>query len=47
MTRSKRMAAIDRSGFDWSDLRTRRETLEDIFVRLVGRTEETGERVTA
>ena len=41
------MAAIDRSGFDWSDLRTQRETLEDIFVRLVGRTEETGEKVTA
>jgi ABC-2 type transport system ATP-binding protein len=41
------MDAIDRSGFDWSDLRTRRETLEDIFIRLVGRTEETGERVTA
>jgi ABC-2 type transport system ATP-binding protein len=41
------MEAIDRSGFEWSDLRTRRETLEDIFIRLVGRTEETGERVTA
>jgi ABC-2 type transport system ATP-binding protein len=41
------MAAIDRSGFEWSDLRTQRETLEDIFVRLVGKTEETGERVTA
>jgi ABC-2 type transport system ATP-binding protein len=41
------MAAIDKSGFDWSDLRTQRETLEDIFVRLVGKTEETGERVTA
>jgi ABC-2 type transport system ATP-binding protein len=41
------IAAIDRSGFEWSDLRTQRETLEDIFVRLVGRTEETGEKVTA
>ena len=41
------IAAIDRSGMEWSDLRTQRETLEDIFVRLVGRTEETGERVTA
>jgi ABC-2 type transport system ATP-binding protein len=41
------ITAIDRSGFDWTDLRTQRETLEDIFVRLVGRTEETGERVTA
>jgi ABC-2 type transport system ATP-binding protein len=41
------MAAIDRSGLAWSDFRTQRETLEDIFVRLVGRTEETGERVIA
>jgi ABC-2 type transport system ATP-binding protein len=41
------MAAIGRSGFNWSDLRTQRETLEDIFVRLVGRTEETAEKVTA
>ncbi len=39
--------AIDRSGFEWNDLRTQRETLEDIFVKLVGRTEETGERVSA
>lgn len=28
--------SLDRSGMDWADLRTRRDTLEDIFVRLVG-----------
>ncbi len=39
------MAAISRSGFDWSDLRMQRETLEDIFVRLVGKTEETSVRL--
>jgi ABC-2 type transport system ATP-binding protein len=39
------MAAIGRSKFDWSDLRIQRETLEDIFVRLVGRTEETSVRL--
>jgi ABC-2 type transport system ATP-binding protein len=31
------LAAIDRSGLDWSDLRTKRDTLEDIFIRMVGR----------
>jgi len=41
------MAAIGRSGFEWSDLRTQRETLEDIFVRLVGKTEETSVRLMA
>ncbi|HVP23087.1 MAG TPA: ABC transporter ATP-binding protein [Conexivisphaerales archaeon] len=41
------MAAIARSGFNWSDLRIQRETLEDIFVRLVGRTEETSVRLMA
>jgi ABC-2 type transport system ATP-binding protein len=40
------LAAIDRSGIEWSDLRTQRDTLEDIFVRMVGRTaEENGEAV--
>jgi len=39
------MAAIGRSKFDWSDLRIQRETLEDIFVRLVGKTEETSVRL--
>ncbi len=28
--------SLDRSGMDWEDLRTRSDTLEDIFVRLVG-----------
>jgi len=27
---------LDRSGMNWGDLRTRQDTLEDIFVRLVG-----------
>lgn len=31
------LAAMDKSGMDWSDLRTKRDTLEDIFVRMVGR----------
>ncbi len=36
--------SIDRSGMNWDDLRTRRDTLEDIFIRLVGGTiEEAGE----
>ncbi len=39
------MAVIGRSRFDWSDLRIERETLEDIFIRLVGRTEETSMRL--
>ncbi|HXW36300.1 MAG TPA: ABC transporter ATP-binding protein [Nitrososphaerales archaeon] len=30
------VSAIDKSGLDWADLRTQRESLEDIFVRLVG-----------
>ena len=34
------LAAVDRSGMEWSDLRTQRDTLEDIFVRMVGRTPE-------
>ena len=28
--------SLDRSGMSWDDLRTRRDTLEDIFVKLVG-----------
>ncbi len=28
--------AIQGSGLDWSDLRTKRDSLEDIFVKLVG-----------
>ena len=28
--------SLDRSGMNWDDLRTRRYTLEDIFVKLVG-----------
>ncbi len=28
--------SLDRSGMNWEDLRTRQDTLEDIFVRLVG-----------
>ncbi len=28
--------SLDRSGMNWEDLRTRRDTLEDIFVQLVG-----------
>ncbi len=28
--------SLDRSGMNWEDLRTRRDTLEDIFVKLVG-----------
>jgi ABC-2 type transport system ATP-binding protein len=30
------IASIDQSGLSWKDLRTRQDTLEDIFVRLVG-----------
>ena len=37
------LSVIDQSGLQWSDLRTRRDTLEDIFVNLVGGTiEEAG-----
>ncbi len=28
--------SLDRSGLNWDDLRTKRDTLEDIFIRLVG-----------
>jgi len=35
---------LDRSGMNWDDLRTRRDTLEDIFIRMVGGViEEAGE----
>ena len=30
------LASIEQSGLEWSDLRTKRDSLEDIFVRLVG-----------
>ena len=30
------LASIEQSGLEWSDLRTQRDSLEDIFVRLVG-----------
>jgi hypothetical protein len=30
------LAAIDESGMEWSDLLTRRDSLEDIFLKLVG-----------
>jgi ABC-2 type transport system ATP-binding protein len=32
------LSSIDQSGFPWRDLRTRQDSLEDIFVRLVGGT---------
>jgi len=32
------LSTIDRSGLPWSDLRTRQDSLEDIFIRLVGGT---------
>jgi len=36
--------SLDRSGMNWDDLRTRRDTLEDIFIRMVGGViEEAGE----
>ena len=28
--------SLDRSGMNWEDLRTKQDTLEDIFVQLVG-----------
>jgi ABC-2 type transport system ATP-binding protein len=34
--------SLDRSGLDWEELRTREDTLEDIFVRLVGGVVEEG-----
>ena len=34
------MGAIEESGLDWSDLRTHRDSLEDIFVELVGESTE-------
>lgn len=30
------LAAIEESGLDWSDLRTKQDSLEDVFVKLVG-----------
>ncbi len=40
------LASIEESGMDWSDLRTQRDSLEDIFVKLVGESpEESGEIV--
>jgi ABC-2 type transport system ATP-binding protein len=42
----KAMEAIDRSGIAWSDLSTKRDSLEDIFVKLVGgKIEEEGDIV--
>jgi hypothetical protein len=32
------LSSIDQSGLPWTDLRTRQDSLEDIFVRLVGGT---------
>ena len=34
------MGAIEESGLDWSDMRTHRDSLEDIFVKLVGESTE-------
>ena len=42
------LAAIEESNLDWSDLHTRRDSLEDVFVKLVGGViEEHGEVKTA
>jgi ABC-2 type transport system ATP-binding protein len=41
------LAAIDRSGLEWDDLRTQRDTLEDIFVRMVGKTTEESTEVVS
>jgi hypothetical protein len=34
------LTAVDRSGIPWTGFGTRRDTLEDVFVRLVGRMDE-------
>ncbi len=34
--------SMDRSGLSWTDLKTRRDSLEDIFIKLVGFIEESG-----
>jgi ABC-2 type transport system ATP-binding protein len=39
------LAALDRSGLDWGDLRTQRDTLEDIFVRMVGKQTDVSEQL--
>ncbi len=36
------LESMDRSGLDWTDLKTRRDSLEDIFIKLVGFIEEGG-----
>jgi ABC-2 type transport system ATP-binding protein len=38
------LTALERSGFDWRDIHTRRDSLDDVFVKLVsGRVDEKGE----
>jgi ABC-type multidrug transport system ATPase subunit len=36
------VSSIDQSGMVWKDLKTRRDTLEDIFIKLVGGSMEEG-----
>lgn len=36
------VAAIERSGMDWSDLMTVRDSLEDVFIRMVGEVNDEG-----
>ena len=37
------LATIEESGLDWTDFRTRRDSLEDVFIKLIGGTLEQGE----
>ena len=38
------LTAVEQSGLDWRDLHTRRDSLDDVFVKLVsGRIDEKGE----
>jgi ABC-type multidrug transport system ATPase subunit len=38
------LTAVEQSGLDWSDIHTRRDSLDDVFVKLVsGRIDEKGE----
>jgi hypothetical protein len=41
------ISSIDQSSMVWKDLRTRRDTLEDIFIKLVGGSLEEGGTIKA
>jgi ABC-2 type transport system ATP-binding protein len=41
------LAAVEQSGMDWGDIQTRRDSLEDVFIKLVSAVDDQGELVEA